>query len=110
MGVAKERLPTATDRYATKFVQGSLIRSYPCLEAIRQYFGVKIALYFCWLRYVQILRGTPPYDWIRLVHSFYTKALCLPAAYGIYIWYHTGQSQVGSHSFTHARTPSSYFG
>ncbi|CAF0967165.1 unnamed protein product [Adineta ricciae] len=24
---------------------------------------------------------------------FYTKALCLPAAYGVYIWYHTGQSQ-----------------
>ncbi|CAF1366308.1 unnamed protein product [Adineta steineri] len=44
------------------------------IEDIRQYFGVKIALYFCWL-------------------SFYTKALCLPAIYGIYIWYHTGQSQ-----------------
>ncbi|UJR15035.1 hypothetical protein I4U23_002008 [Adineta vaga] len=44
------------------------------IEDIRQYFGVKIALYFCWL-------------------SFYTKALCLPAAYGVYIWYHTGQSQ-----------------
>ncbi|CAF3675914.1 unnamed protein product [Rotaria sordida] len=44
------------------------------IEKIRQYFGVKIALYFCWL-------------------SCYTKALCLPALYGIYIWYYTGQSQ-----------------
>ncbi|CAF1545825.1 unnamed protein product, partial [Rotaria sp. Silwood1] len=44
------------------------------IEDIRQYFGVKIALYFCWL-------------------SCYTKALCFPALYGIYIWYYSRQSQ-----------------
>ncbi|CAF1031437.1 unnamed protein product [Rotaria sordida] len=44
------------------------------IEDIRQYFGVKIALYFCWL-------------------SFYTKALCFPAFYGIIIWLNTGRSQ-----------------
>ncbi|CAF4428090.1 unnamed protein product, partial [Adineta steineri] len=44
------------------------------IEDIRQYFGVKIALYFCWI-------------------SFYTKALCLPALYGIIIWFYTGRNQ-----------------
>ncbi|CAF2667701.1 unnamed protein product [Rotaria sp. Silwood2] len=51
----------------------NIFKSQP-IENIRQYFGVKIALYFCWL-------------------SFYTKALCLPALYGIFIWYYNGQSQ-----------------
>ncbi|CAF3930436.1 unnamed protein product [Rotaria sp. Silwood2] len=51
----------------------NIFKSQP-IENIRQYFGVKIALYFCWL-------------------SFYTKALCLPALYGIFIWYYSGQSQ-----------------
>ncbi|CAF5073378.1 unnamed protein product, partial [Rotaria sp. Silwood1] len=44
------------------------------IEDIRQYFGVKIALYFCWI-------------------SFYTKALCFPAFYGIIIWFYTGRNQ-----------------
>ncbi|UJR31643.1 hypothetical protein I4U23_019124 [Adineta vaga] len=44
------------------------------IEEIRQYFGVKIALYFCWI-------------------SFYTKALCIPAFYGIIIWFFSGRNQ-----------------
>ncbi|CAF1615190.1 unnamed protein product [Rotaria magnacalcarata] len=51
----------------------NIFKAQPIVD-IRQYFGVKIALYFCWL-------------------SFYTRALCLPALYGTYIWYYSGQSQ-----------------
>ncbi len=51
MGLAKECFQTTTNRY--KKIQ-PLHYSYSIesfLEDIRQYFGVKIALYFCWLRY-----------------------------------------------------------
>ena len=68
-------------------------------DEIRQYFGVKIALYFCWLRSIFLLFKTFNFEFFLSIFSFYTRALCIPALFGIYVWFHTGQNQVNRSIF-----------